>query len=194
MRWLKWTPLNISFSSRRWRRAGGQKIQAAIDRDGAYQPTTLEEAYAAAARCPEYRNRLLIAVRDALHEFLRDGTEERNLEFFSGEISASWADGEEPAGSTLLARLYVMPHSPFRVIPDICLRSGVASWARIVGPLGDGFVFPLSEGGWFAFNTLDWRKGGPVSVGDLSFGSPQDEDQEERAPPADVTWTSTHQD
>jgi hypothetical protein len=97
---------------------------------------------------------------DWMRKFIRDAW----LEFYSGEMPKS---PDEPVTTQkLLARLYIMPHT-MRVEPDNALASGEVSWCRIVGTSGDAvadFVVSRKDGpGWMTFNTLEFRKGGPVS-------------------------------
>jgi hypothetical protein len=86
------------------------------------------------------------------------------LEFYSGKMPTS---PDEPITTQkLLARLYIMPYT-MRVEPDNAIASGTVGWARIVGTNGDAvavLVVSRKDGpGWLTFNTLEFRKGGPVS-------------------------------
>jgi hypothetical protein len=86
------------------------------------------------------------------------------LEFYSGEMPKSPDD--PVTAQRLLARLYIKPHT-MRVEPDNTIASRDAGWARIVGANGRGvadFIVSTKDGpGWMTFNTLGFRKGGPVS-------------------------------
>jgi hypothetical protein len=86
------------------------------------------------------------------------------LEFYTSPMAKS---PDEPITTQkLLARLYIMPHT-MRVEPDNALASGDVGWCRIVGTSGDAvadFVVSSKDGrGFVTFNTLSFRKGGPVS-------------------------------
>ena len=67
----------------------------------------------------------------------------------------------------LLARLYVTPGS-IQVEPDNAVASGDAGWTRLIGTNGgavaDFSISTKTGHGFWVFNTVGFRKGGPVSV------------------------------
>jgi hypothetical protein len=72
-----------------------------------------------------------------------------------------------------------------RVETKIAIASGHATWARIIGATGravaDFTVSTTKDGtGYMSFNTVDFKKGGPVAVfaGMALFGelAPHDDD------------------
>jgi hypothetical protein len=87
------------------------------------------------------------------------------LEFYTDPMPPS---PDDPVTTQrLLARLYIRPHTMMRVEPDNAIASGDAGWVRIVGANGDAvadFTVSTRDGpGWAHFNTVGFRKGGPVS-------------------------------
>jgi hypothetical protein len=109
-----------------------------------------------------------------------DKGDDASLEFYSGEMPPS---PDDPVTTQkLLARLYIKPHT-MRVEPDNAVASGDAGWARIVGANGRAvadFIVSMKDGlGWITFNTVGFRKGGPVSFfGRMAIfsGQPVDDD------------------
>jgi hypothetical protein len=95
---------------------------------------------------------------------IQDGIGDAWLECYSGEMPKS---PDDPVTTQkLLARLYIKPHT-MRVEPDSAIASGDVGWVRIIGANGravaDSVVSTKDGPGWITFNTLAFRKGGPVS-------------------------------
>jgi hypothetical protein len=104
------------------------------------------------------------ALSETWSKLMEDGIGDAWLEFYTGEMPAS---PDDPVTTQkLLARLYIMPHT-MRVEPDSAIASGDVGWVRIIGANGRAvadFVVSTKDGpGWITFNTLAFRKGGPVS-------------------------------
>jgi hypothetical protein len=94
------------------------------------------------------------------------------LEFYDGAMPRTT--------QRLLVRLYIRPHT-MRVEPALAVRSGDASWGRIVGTNGravaDFDVSTKTGGGYMVFNTVTLIKGGPVTVfGCMTGFSPPQQD------------------
>jgi hypothetical protein len=84
----------------------------------------------------------------------------------------------------LLVRLYIKPYT-MRVASDNAVRAGDATWGRIIGANGRAvvdFTVSTKKGeGFMSFNTVGFRKGGPVSVMTrLAFGSRRRVDDEDK--------------
>ena len=104
------------------------------------------------------------ALSETWSKLIEDGIGDAWLEFYSGEMPKS---PDDPVTTQkLLARLYIMPHT-MRIEPDSAIASGDVGWVRIIGANGRAvadFVVSTKDGpGWCTFNTLAFRKGGPVS-------------------------------
>ena len=104
------------------------------------------------------------------------------LEFHSGPMPRSPED-PTTAQNKLLCRLKVNPLT-LRVAEGNAINSGDASWARLIGADGKALLdFKMTlrgGGGVMEWNTLELRKGGPVTVfRSLNFYSGRDEKKEE---------------
>ena len=103
------------------------------------------------------------------------------LEFYTGEMPAS---PDDPVTTQkLLARLYVTPGT-MQVEPDNAVASGDAGWTRLIGTNGravaDFSISTKAGNGFWAFNTIGFRKGGPVSVFTrLTIFDPQPRDDDD---------------
>lgn len=103
------------------------------------------------------------------------------LKFYTGEMPKS---PDDPVTTQrLLARLYIRPYT-MRVDPATAVASGDAVWARLVGTNGRAvcdFLVSTKDGpGWLTFNTVSFRKGGPVSFfGRMSIFNPQPRDDDD---------------
>jgi hypothetical protein len=125
--------------------------------------------------------RALAAVWKELIEGVGGDAGDAWLEFYSGKMPAS-TDAEAPA-ERLLARLYIKPHI-MQVLPDNAVRSGDAAWGRIIGCNGRAvvdFTVSTKQGeGFMSFNTVGFRKGGPVSCFTrMAIFSPRRRDDED---------------
>lgn len=103
------------------------------------------------------------------------------LEFFSGTLPRS-VDDPAPV-ERMLARLRLQP-TKMLVEDGQATRSGDAGWARIIGSDGRAVAdFTVSEktgDGFLKFNTVGFRKNGPVTIfGPLSFFRSQRRDEED---------------
>jgi len=104
------------------------------------------------------------ALSETWSKLIEDGIGDAWLEFYSGEMPKS---PDDPVTTQkLLARLYIKPHT-MRVEPDSAIASGDVGWVRIIGANGravaDSVVSTKDGPGSISFNTLAFRKGGPVS-------------------------------
>ena len=104
------------------------------------------------------------------------------LEFHSGPMPRSPED-PTTAQNKLLCRLKVNPLT-LRVAEGNAINSGDASWARLIGADGkallDCKMTLRGGGGVIEWNTLELRKGGPVTMfSSLNFYSGRDEKKEE---------------
>jgi hypothetical protein len=123
------------------------------------------------------------ALSETWQKLIETGAGDAWLEFYSGKMPAS-TDEKAPA-ERLLARLYIKPHT-MQVLPDNAVRSGDATWGRIVGCNGraavDFDVTTKDGGGVLEFNTLTFRKNGTVTVaGRLDFFGPYRRDADSQA-------------
>ena len=105
------------------------------------------------------------ALSETWSKLIEDGIGDAWLEFYSGEMPKSPDD--PVATQKLLARLYIKPHT-MRVEPDSAIASGDVGWVRVIGANGravaDSVVSASKDGpGLISFNTVSFRKGGPVS-------------------------------
>jgi hypothetical protein len=104
------------------------------------------------------------------------------LEFYSGPMPRSPEDAAT-AQNKLLCRLKVDPLT-LRVAQGNAINSGDLGWARLIGADGkaimDCKMTLKGGGGVMEWNTLELRKGGPVTVfRSLNFYSGRDEKNEE---------------
>src|SRR5205085_6731980 len=104
------------------------------------------------------------------------------LEFFDGPMPRS-PDDPATAQNKLLCRLKVNPLT-LRVAEGNAINSGDASWGRLIGADGKALLdFKTTlrgGGGVIEWNTLEIRKGGPVTVfRSLNFYSSRAEKNEE---------------
>jgi hypothetical protein len=120
------------------------------------------------------------ALGDTWSKLIEDSNGDAWLEFYTDPMPKSPDDAVTT--QRLLARLYIKPHT-MRVEPDNAVASGDAGWARIVGASGRAvadFIVSTKDGpGWISFNTVGFRKGGPVSFfGRMAIfsGQPRDDD------------------
>ena len=105
------------------------------------------------------------------------------LEFHSGPMPRSPED-PATAQNKLLCRLKVNPLT-LRVAQGNAINSGDLGWARLIGADGkaimDCKMTLKGGGGAMEWNTLELRKGGPVTVfSSLNFYRSRDEDEEAR--------------
>jgi hypothetical protein len=87
------------------------------------------------------------------------------LEFYSGTMPKN---PDDPVTTQrMLARLAIKPHT-MRVEPGNAIRSGDAGWARLIGTDGravaDMKVSTKDGDGFLSFNTVGFRKDGPITV------------------------------
>src|ERR1051325_11570111 len=104
------------------------------------------------------------ALSETWSKLIEDGIGDAWLQFYSGEMPKS---PDDPVTTQkLLARPHIKPHT-MRVEPDSAIASGDVGWVRIIGAKGravaDSMASTKGGPGWITFNTLAFRKGGPVS-------------------------------
>jgi hypothetical protein len=73
--------------------------------------------------------------------------------------------------------LFIVPHT-MRVDSDNAIASGEANWCRLIATNGRAvadFSVSTNDGpGWMVFNTIGFKKGGPVTVfARMALFSPQ---------------------